>query len=214
MQSSLDFDLPAAGLVVIKGPSGSGKTTLLRTLLGLQTPLAGVVEFDGGDLATQPEELLRSGLAYVPQGYELLSGTVRDALAMGRPNTDAGLWRALEETGMGSAVAALPGGLDAELGEDGAGLSGGQRQRLAIARALVGSPTAILLDEPTSNLDDETERDIVALLVALAGDHLVLAVAHRPALIAAADRVLALELPAAGLEASKGPQAPQDPNSP
>lgn len=194
VQQALDFALPASGLVVIAGPSGSGKTTLLRTLLGLYPPLYGRVLLAGRPLGGWPEAELRGQLAYVPQGYELLSGAVREVLAMGRDAPDDELWRALGATGMSAAIRDLHGGLEAELGEDGAGLSGGQRQRLAIARALLGSPRVLLLDEPTSNLDDDAERGIVTLLQELARTRLVIAVAHRPALIAAADRLLELEV--------------------
>ena len=192
VQSGIHFELPEAGLVVVAGRSGSGKTTLLRTLLGLQRPLNGSVRLAGDDLRSLPSDVLRRRVAYVPQGYELLSGKVREALAMGRPVSDEELWRVLEAVAMRQAIRALAGGLDAELGEDGAGLSGGQRQRLAIARALLGSPPVLMLDEPTSNLDDDTERGIVDLLLGLAGERLVVAVAHRPALIEAADRVVLL----------------------
>ncbi|HZJ10537.1 MAG TPA: ABC transporter ATP-binding protein [Trueperaceae bacterium] len=188
----LDFEFPPTGLVVVAGPSGSGKTTLLRTMLGFLKPLSGEIRLDGRSVGEVSDEALRRGLAYVPQGYELLSGSVRDALGMGRPAADDEIWRALTATGMDGVVTGLTGGLDAQLGEDGAGLSGGQRQRLAIARALLGSPSALLLDEPTSNLDDAAERGIVELLLTLASERLVVAVAHRPALIAAADRVLEL----------------------
>ena len=187
--SGLDFDLPARGLVVVTGPSGSGKTTLLRTMLGLLPPLAGEVRLAGRPLHALPESELRSTLAYVPQGHELLSGSVREALTMGRDASDDDLMAALAATGMERAVLAH-GGLDAQLGEDGSGLSGGQRQRLAVARALLGRPLALLLDEPTSNLDDATEAGIVELLRTLAEERLVVAVAHRPALVAAADRVM------------------------
>src|SRR5699024_8537383 len=96
VQAGIDFELPAAGLVVVAGRSGSGKTTLLRTLLGLLRPLAGSVRLDGDDLRSLPSDVLRRRVAYVPQGYELLSGKVRDALAMGRDVTDEELWRVLE----------------------------------------------------------------------------------------------------------------------
>lgn len=190
--SDLDFALPETGLVVITGPSGSGKTTLLRTLLGLLPPAAGEVRLADTPLRGVAEHELRRDLAYVPQGHELLSGSVRESLAMGRDVTDDAIWSVLSATGMKTAVEGV-GGLDAELGEDGAGLSGGQRQRLAIARALLGEPRAVLLDEPTSNLDDATEAGIVELLREIARRRLVLAVAHRPALIAAAERVMDLQ---------------------
>lgn len=203
--SGLDLELPGRGLFVVSGPSGVGKTTLLRTLLGLLPPLAGSVAWAGRELGSVPDAELRRLVAYVPQGHELVSGTVRDALAMGRDVPDDALWEALAAAGVAEAVAALPGGLDAELGEDGAGLSGGQRQRLAIARALVGRPAALLLDEPTSNLDEAAEAGVVALLASLSEGMLVLAVTHRPALAAAADTVIELAAPPqAGAEARSG----------
>ena len=194
--TGVDLDLPPRGLYAVTGPSGIGKTTLLRTLLGLIPPVAGSVAWGGRDLREVPDEELRRLVAYVPQGHELVSGTVREAVALGRDVGDEELWEALEAAGVAAAVAALPGGLDAELGEDGAGLSGGQRQRLAIARALVGRPAALLLDEPTSNLDEASEAEVVELLSRLAAERLVVAVSHRPALVAAADGVIELAAPA------------------
>ncbi len=190
--SGLDMSLPASGLVVVTGPSGAGKTTLLRTLLGLLPPVRGEVTLSGRDLRQLPEEELRREVAYVPQGHELLSGSVRETLDLGRGTDEGELWAALAAAGVADVVAGLPGGLDAELGEDGSGLSGGQRQRLAIARALVGLPRVLLLDEPTSNLDEAAEAGVVSLLAGLAAERLVVAVSHRPALTAAADMVLEL----------------------
>jgi len=191
--SGVNLTFPDRGLVVVGGASGSGKTTLLRLLLRFALPSAGRVTLAGQDLATVEEASLRTRLAYVPQGHELLSGELRAALKMGRDVTDAELWWALEAVGMAAAVRALPEQLGARLGEDGGGFSGGQRQRLAIARALLGRPDAVLLDEPTSSLDDASEAEIVALLVRLASERLVLAVTHRPALARSADVVVMAE---------------------
>lgn len=186
----VSLQLPRSGLVVVSGPSGSGKTTLLRLLLRFAAPSAGRVLLEGAPLETVEEAVLRSRLAYVPQDHGIISGQLRDVLTMGRPATDAELWSVLEDVGLGGTVQSLGPGLSTELGEDGGGLSGGQRQRLAIARALLGSPQALLLDEPTSNLDDAAEHEIVALLERLAQRRLVLAVTHRPALARAAGSLL------------------------
>lgn len=187
---NVNLSLPQRGLVAVSGASGSGKTTLLRLLLRFAPPSSGSVLLAGQPLEAVPEAELRRTLAYVPQDHGLISGDVRSVLAMGRTVDDAEAWRALEAVGLSAAVAALPGALNGMLAEDGGGLSGGQRQRLAIARALLAEPRALLLDEPTSNLDDHSEREIVAVLKRLSASHLVVAVAHRPALMAAADLLL------------------------
>lgn len=189
----VDLDLPHRGLVVAGGPSGSGKSTLLRLLLRFATPQRGAVLLDGSDIAQVAEEELRSRIAYVPQGHALLSGTLRGSLTMGRRADDADIWNALEAVGLAGAVRAAPAGLATILSEDGGGFSGGQRQRLAIARALLGQPQALLLDEPTSSLDGVSEAEVNALLVALAHDRLVLAVSHRPSLAADADMLIEVE---------------------
>lgn len=191
--AGVDLELPSRGLVVLGGPSGSGKTTLLKLLLRFAPPSSGRILLDGEDLAGVDETALRSRLAYVPQGHELLSGELKAALAMGREVSDDEVWWALEAVGMAAAVRAQQLGLATRLGEDGGGFSGGQRQRLAIARALLGRPDALLFDEPTSNLDDATEAEIVALLGRLAAERLVLAVTHRPALAQAADVLVIAE---------------------
>jgi len=193
----IDYDFPERGLVAIAGASGRGKTTLLRTLLAFIEPRTGSATLDGVPVSAVPTAAFRERIAYVPQAHDVLSGPLRQVVALGRPVSDAHVLSAIERAGLGEVVAGMEAGLATELGEDGSGLSGGQRQRLAIARALVGEPRVLLLDEPTSNLDDATEQQIVALLGQLASDRLVVAVTHRPALLKAAAEVLDLDALAA-----------------
>lgn len=188
----IEVALPGYGLVAITGESGAGKTTLLRLLLGFLRPVQGCIWLDGEGLDALPERVLRSRVSYVPQAHEVLSGPLRQSLLMGRTLHDDQLWQALEAVGLATMVHRLPRGLDHELLEDGAGLSGGQRQRLAMARALLTQPRVLLLDEPTSSLDEASEAGLVTMLREQARERLVIAVAHRPALVRAADRTLHL----------------------
>lgn len=191
--AGMDYRFPPRGLVAVAGTSGSGKTTLLRTMLGFVAARSGSVTIDGREVTSWGEEELRRVVAYVPQAHDVLSGQLRDVVALGRDVSDDALTDALTRVGLGRELEALHHGLATELGEDGTGMSGGQLQRLAIARALLGDPRVLLLDEPTSNLDDATERQIVELLRDLATERLVIAVAHRPALLTAADDVIDLD---------------------
>lgn len=183
----IDLNFGGPGLAVVVGASGSGKTTLLRTLLRFLPPLGGRVLLHGIELERWPEAELRREVAYVPQGHDLLRGSLRDNLTLGRRVDDDRLWQALEEVMLADLVRGLPDRLDHGLSEDGAGLSGGQRQRIAVARALLSQPSLLLLDEPTSNLDGEAEAELVTLLQAQASTRLVLAATHRPALTEAAE---------------------------
>ena len=186
-----DFRGPA--LVALTGTSGSGKTTLLRLLLGLEQPTQGRVVLDDVALERLPEDVLRARIAYVPQDTALFRASLRDNLLLGRDYSEARLWEVLAAVRLTEIVRALPGGLDYPLSEDGGGLSGGQRGRLAVARALLSEPEVLLLDEPSANLDAESEGVLIATLKKQARDCLVLVVAHRPALVSAADEVYTLE---------------------
>lgn len=185
--------LPERGLVAVTGESGAGKSTLLRLVLRFLEPTHGSVRLADRPLDAWPEEELRARVAYVPQDAAMLSGSVRDNLTLGRDFADEALWAALARADLDAAVASLPGGLEYALREDGAGLSGGQRQRMALARALLSAPAVLLLDEPSANLDEASEAVLVRTLQREAQERLVVVVAHRPALVAAAERVLRLE---------------------
>ncbi|MET9414201.1 thiol reductant ABC exporter subunit CydD [Streptomyces klenkii] len=200
------FEVRAGETVALVGPSGSGKTTLLNALLGFARPDAGRVLVGGTDLASlSPESWREDQVAWVPQRPRLFAGTVAENVRLARPGaTDAQVREALRAAGALDFVSMLHHGTDTRLGENGAGLSAGQRQRLALARAFLADRPVLLLDEPTANLDGETEASIVEAIRRLAAGRTVIMVVHRPALLAVADRTVRLTGPAAGPEEPGG----------
>ncbi len=180
-------------MLALVGPSGCGKSTLLGVLLGLVTPELGSVRVGDVDLAELEMDAWRARLAWVPQRPHLFKASIAQNVRLGRPgaSTDE-VWSAIAAAGLTEAVHRLPDGLETVLGDRGAGLSAGERQRVALARAFLRDAPLLLLDEPTANLDGETERDVVRTIGRLAEGRTVVLVAHRPALIALADRVLSL----------------------
>lgn len=187
------FDIPAGTFTVIVGPSGAGKTTLIDLVAGLLHPDSGSVRIDGVALEEIDHRQWRRMIGYVPQEALLVNTTVRANITLQQPDLDDDdVRRALDAANATDFVAAMPGGLDASVGERGARLSGGQRQRLAIARALVHRPRLLILDEATSNLDGQSAAAILDTVEALRGELTLLAVTHDPALARRADRILEL----------------------
>ncbi len=187
-------------MLALVGPSGCGKSTLIGVLLGLLAPTAGTVRVGGVDLRELDLEAWRARLAWVPQRPHLLSASIAANVRLGRSDApEQDVRRAIADAGLEAAVSRLPDGLETVLGEHGAGLSAGERQRLALARAFVRDAPLLLLDEPTANLDGETERELDRVDPPAAHGRTLLLVAHRPALVAIADRVL--ELAPAGVPA-------------
>ena len=180
-------------VLALVGPSGCGKSTLLSVLLGLVTPELGSVRVGDVDLAEIDLDTWRARLAWVPQRPHLFKASIAQNVRLGRSgaSTDE-VWAAIESSGLADAVRERPDGLDTVLGDRGAGLSAGERQRVALARAFLRNTPLLLLDEPTANLDGETEREVVETIRQLAKGRTVVLVAHRPALINMADRVLSL----------------------
>lgn len=187
----LDLAIPAGRTTVLVGPSGAGKTTLVDLVLGLLVPQSGRILVDGVPLNELDRITWRRMIGYVPQDQVLLHASVRDNLTLGDPSVDEpAIRRALEIAEAAAFVDALPAGLDTVVGERGMRLSGGQRQRLALARALVGRPRLLVLDEVTSALDEETERRICRNIASMPDRPTILAVTHRPAWLEIADQVV------------------------
>ncbi|MEU2612697.1 thiol reductant ABC exporter subunit CydD [Micromonospora sp. NPDC007271] len=180
--------------VAVIGPSGAGKSTLLGLLLGFVTPTAGRVTVDGVDLAEVDLDAWRRQVAWVPQRAHLFAGSLADNIRLGASDTpDAALARAVTDAALDEVVAALPDGLATLLGERGHGLSSGQRQRVALARAFLRDAPLVLLDEPTARLDTASEAIVLAATRRLVAGRTALLVAHRPALLEDADRILRVE---------------------
>ncbi len=170
-------------VVALTGPSGCGKSTLLHALLGFVPLDARRIRLGDVDLADADPEAWRRRIAWVPQRPYLFAGTVADNVALGSTASGEALARAAAGAGLDLPPSTV-------VGAGGAGLSAGQRQRVALARALLGDAPILLLDEPTAGLDPDTEAGILATLRRLLHGRTVLLVAHRPALLALADRVV------------------------
>lgn len=176
------------------GPSGCGKSTLLAVLMGFVAPSSGGVTIGDVALDELDIEAWRARIAYVPQSPHMLTRSVRDNVALGRPDaSESEVEAALAAAGAREFVAELPQGIDTVIGEGGRSLSLGQQRRLALARALLRDAPLLLLDEPTAALDEATEADVLAAVREHAAGRTVVMVAHRDALVASADRVIRLE---------------------
>lgn len=182
------FTIDAGETVGVVGPSGSGKSTLTQLLLGLRGARGGLTVAGVAPIDADPAWWRRT-VAYVPQRAELLSGTVAENVRFLRPEiSDADIEWACRTAAIHDDIMALPDGYDTELGSRGGRLSGGQQQRLGIARALAGRPSLVVLDEPSSALDHDTEERIVASLGEL-DDMTLVIITHRLAVLGVCDRV-------------------------
>ena len=190
---SVDLDLSPGRLVAVVGDSGSGKSTLIDLLLRFWPVPEGMIKLNGRDLNACPEDDLRHCIAWMGQRAHILTGTIRENVALARPDADdSDVWLALTGAGLDDYVRRLPEGLGSWIGELGATLSGGERQRLALARVLLAGRPIVLLDEPTSQVDGETEAHLLRTFARLAERRAVLLVTHRLAPLDIADEILVL----------------------
>jgi ABC-type multidrug transport system fused ATPase/permease subunit len=189
----LDFTVGAGRTAAIVGATASGKSTLTALLSRLLDPARGQVAVDGHDVRSLAAGALAEHIALVPQHTFLFDDTVRGNITLGLDVTDEEVWSALRTAQAEGFVAALPDGLDSQLGERGTTLSGGQRQRLSLARALVRRPRLLIMDDATSAVDPEVEARILAALRGDPHGATVIVVAYRKATISLADEVVYLK---------------------
>lgn len=193
IMNNFSFDFTPGSCTAVLGETGTGKTTLVRMILALIRPDSGrAVIYNGRGESYQLSSLTRCNFVYVPQGNTLLSGTIRDNLRLGNLSaTDDDMLNALHRA-CADFVSELPDGLDTVCSESGGGLSEGQAQRIAIARALLRDGSVMLFDEATSSLDPDTERRLLANLLA-DRQRTIIFVTHRMAVVDYCDRVLRME---------------------
>ena len=192
--SGLNLRIEPGQTMAIVGATGSGKTTLASLVPRLQDVTGGTVRIDGIDIRELPVNELRHLVSVSFEDPILFSTSVAENVDMGAPGSDQdAIWQALEISAAKDFVAHLPEGLNTEVGEQGLSLSGGQRQRLALARAVIGKPRILVLDDPLSAVDVDTENKVQLALREILPDSTTLIIAHRPSTAAVADMVAVLD---------------------
>ncbi len=189
----IHMKIPKGGFVSIVGESGCGKSTMASIFMGRNQGYSGSVKLGGKELRDIKEEELMKNITYISHQSYLFKGTVRDNLRMGKPDaSDAQLWEVLEQVKLSGFLRAEMG-LDTLLTEKASNLSGGQCQRLALARALLHDSPVYIFDEATSNIDVESENDIMREIHGLAGHKTVILISHRLANVAASDKIYVMD---------------------
>jgi ATP-binding cassette subfamily C protein LapB len=192
--NDLSLKIPKGQKVAILGKMGSGKSTLARLLSGIVSPTGGAVLLDGIDIRQVDPSDLRRNVGVMLQETWLFSGTVRENIQMGFfEQSDQHLLKACEIAGVDDFISKHPSGYDLELKERGEGLSGGQKQSINLARALLQNPNVIILDEPTSSMDQATEASVISGLKSWSADKTMIMITHRNSLLQLADRVIVMD---------------------
>lgn len=189
----MDLRIPRGRFVAIAGESGCGKSTVASILMGRNRGYKGTIRIGDIELSDIAESSLMQNITYISHNSYLFKGTIRENLLMGNPNaTEDEMWAVLEQTNL-AAFLRNEEGLDTKLAEKASNLSGGQCQRLALARALLHDSPVYIFDEATSNIDVESENDIMEQILLLAKKKSVLLISHRLANITKADMIYAME---------------------
>jgi ATP-binding cassette subfamily C protein LapB len=191
---NINLNIKKGEKVAIIGRTGSGKSTLLRLAQGLYLPTSGSVMLDGLELRQLDPAEFRNQIGYVPQNLMLFSGSLRENLLMGNSYaSEAELSSIMKRYGVVDFAQRHPMGIDMPVGESGSALSGGQRQVVSIARAMIKNPSLILLDEPTSELDQGTESRVIKALKEDMKDKTVVVVTHKMSILDLADRIIVMD---------------------
>ena len=188
--SDISLSIPEGSTAAFLGPSGSGKTTLARLLLRLWDYQDGEILVGGVDLRRLPQEDLRQIIAVVPQRVELFYGSILDNLLIGRPEASrAEIEQAVSMAQLDSFINTLPRGLDTSIGESGDMISGGERQRIALARAFLKQAPILILDEPGTHLDQETQADLLTDILPVLASRTVIWITHQLHMMEYMDRI-------------------------
>lgn len=191
---NISCSIAAGEKVAIVGAIGSGKSTLLKLMLNIISPETGTLRLEGIDSREIKPADLRTQIGYMPQNLQFFSGSIRDNIALHRPQEkERAINRAAALAGINDWLGSCPLGLSQPVGERGDYLSGGQRQSLGLARTLIGNPNLILMDEPTSLLDSQSESKFVANLNQVLPGKTLIITTHRPAMLSLVDRIIVLD---------------------
>jgi ATP-binding cassette subfamily C protein LapB len=203
--NNISLKVSAGEKVGIIGPVGSGKTTMGKLILGLYEPSSGMISMDGTDIKQIDPAESRRFIGYVPQEITLFRGTIRHNITMGTHDVDDSLvLRAAEIAGVDEFVKKHPMGFDIEVAEFGRGLSGGQKQSVALARAMLLDPPILILDEPTSNMDNRTEVRLRDNLSKVIKEKTLFLITHRASMLEMVDRLVVID---DGTIVADGPKA-------